>query len=405
MSRRYKVGIIGFGRMGRGYVSVMQQSDRWDIAAICDVTSATRDLAGRTVPTAKIVSDPEEIFRDKSIDVVGLFTLADARPAQIRRALATGKHVIAEKPIAADSKTEWELVREIEASKQLVAINLFNRNAWYHKEIINYIREGEIGKLAIVRVCHMTPGHMPTEGHAPEGPPFHDCGMHYVDVARWYADSEYERWHAQGMKMWDHKDPWWVQVHGNFKNGVVFDITQGFVYGHLALEKTHNCYVDLIGTKGICRMRHDFQNATIEMHGVHNTVRKTGLFNDKKLDVLCASMIKSMDAGKSIGLPCARDSAIASEVAWEMLKDAVANNPPSMGTQTEMKQILEHRRSLRSGYGLPVRPQDCPTMPATPGAPPMACGEEFCELQRERDEESQNHAMGEPSPRGAIPRR
>ena len=86
MSRRYKVGIIGFGRMGRGYVSVMQQSDRWDIAAICDVTKATRDLAGRTVPTAKVVSDPEEIFRDKSIDVVGLFTLADARPAQIRRA-------------------------------------------------------------------------------------------------------------------------------------------------------------------------------------------------------------------------------------------------------------------------------------------------------------------------------
>lgn len=313
--------------------------------------------------------------------------------------------MIAEKPIAADSKTEWELVREIEASKALVTINLFNRNAWYHKEIINYIREGEIGKLAIVRVCHMTPGHMPTEGHDPEGPPFHDCGMHYVDLARWYADSEYERWHAQGMWMWDHKDPWWVQVHGNFKNGVVFDITQGFVYGHLALEKTHNSYVDLIGTKGICRMRHDFKNATIEMHGVHTTVRKTGLFNDKKLDVLCALMIASLDAGKNMGLPCARDSAIASEVAWAMLKDAVANNPPSIGTQGEMKQILEHRRSLRSGYGLPVRPQDCPTIPAIPGSPPMACGEELCELQREKEEEAQSRLTGEPSARVATPRR
>ena len=30
---------------------------------------------------------------------------------------------------------EWNLVHEIEASNRLVAVNLFNRNAWYHKDI------------------------------------------------------------------------------------------------------------------------------------------------------------------------------------------------------------------------------------------------------------------------------
>lgn len=393
MSRRYKVGIIGFGRMGRGYVSVMQQSDRWDITAICDVTKATRDLAGRTVPTAKVVSDPEEIFRDKSIDVVGLFTLADARPAQIRRALATGKHVIAEKPIAADSKTEWELVREIEASKALVAINLFNRNAWYHKEIINFIKEGEIGDLGVIRVCHMTPGHMPGEGHEPEGPPFHDCGMHYVDLARWYAGSEYATWHAQGLRMWGHKDPWWVQCHGTFKNGVAFDITQGFVYGHLAHTLTHNCYIDAIGTKGIARMRHDFKNATIELHGVNVTATKTALFNDKKLDVLCDVFARSVLAGKNMGFPIARDSAVASEVAWAMLNDAVKNIPPVRGNKKELDQILVKRRAMRNGYGLPVSPQECPTLPIPVGQPPMACGEDLCGLQQQaKDEQNANPA-------------
>ena len=155
-----------------------------------------------------------------------------------------------------------------------MAVNLFNRNAWYHKEMQAFIAEGEIGELAIIRVSHMTPGHMPGEGHEPEGPPFHDCGMHYVDVARWYAKSEFERWHAQGIRMWDHKEPWWVQAHGNFKNGVVFDITQGFVYGHLAQEKTHNCYVEAIGTRGVCRMRHDFKDATIECFGVNTHQQK-----------------------------------------------------------------------------------------------------------------------------------
>jgi myo-inositol 2-dehydrogenase/D-chiro-inositol 1-dehydrogenase len=378
MQRKLRIGVIGFGRMGRGFVSVMQQDDRYEIVAICDTHPATRELAARTVPTARIVSDPEQIFKDKTLEAVGLFTLADARPALIRRALKEKLHVLAEKPIAADTKTEWELVKEIEASDRRVAVNLFNRNAWYHKEMQAFIAEGEIGKLAIIRVCHMTPGHMPGEGHEPEGPPFHDCGMHYVDVARWYAKSEFETWHAQGMRMWDYKDPWWVQCHGHFKNGIAFDITQGFVYGHLSKEKTHNCYVEAIGTRGIARMRHDFKDATIECFGVNTTMKKTALFNDKKLDVMCDLFVRSVFAGKNLGCPTARDSVIASDVAWAMLHDAVKNQPPSVGSPNEIKLILEHRRSLRSGFGLPVRPQDCPTDPVPIGQPPMACGEDLC---------------------------
>jgi myo-inositol 2-dehydrogenase/D-chiro-inositol 1-dehydrogenase len=370
--------------MGRGFVAAMQHSEFWEIATICDVNAASRDLAAKTVPGAKVVTNPEQVFSDPTIDVVGLYTLADARPGMIRKALAANKHVMAEKPIGADVKTEWELVKEIEASDRLVGVNLFNRNAWYHKEMQAFIAEGEIGQLAIIRVSHMTPGHMPTEGHDPEGPPFHDCGMHYIDVARWYAKSEYDTFHAQGVRMWNYKDPWWVQVHGTFKNGVVFDVTQGFVYGHLAKEKTHNCYVDVIGTKGIARMRHNFIDATIECHGINTTVHKTALFNDKKLDVFVDTFARSLIAGKNLGVPQARDSVIASEVSWAMLNDAIKNSPPAIGTKKEMEQILAHRRSLRTGFGLPVNPQHCPTEPVPVGQPPIACGEDLCGLQEQQ---------------------
>ncbi len=367
--------------MGRGFVSAMQNSLLWQVVAICDVSREARELAAKSVPQAKIYADHDAIFADKTIDVVGLFTLADVRPAQIRRALTAQKHILAEKPLGADIQTEWELVREVEASNRVVTVNLFNRNAWYHKDILAFIAKGEIGDLAIIRICHMTPGHMPTEGHDPEGPAFHDCGMHYVDVARWYAASEFEKWHAQGIRMWDYHDPWWVQAHGHFRNGVVFDITQGFVYGHLAKEKTHNCYVDAIGTKGICRMRHNFIDATIEMHGVHETIHRTAAFNDKKLDVMIDTFARSVASGKNLGLPTARDSVIASEVSWSMLHDAVKNSPPVRGTRKDMQQILQHRRTLRTGYGLPVRPQDTPHDPVPANQPSMACGEELCGMQ------------------------
>jgi myo-inositol 2-dehydrogenase/D-chiro-inositol 1-dehydrogenase len=341
--------------MGRGFVAAMQQSDLWDVVAIYDISREARQLARRQVPGAAIYNNPEAVFADPSISAVGLFTLADARPLQIRQALACRKHVLAEKPLGADVATEWQLVREIEASDRFVAVNLFNRNAWYHKEIQRFIRAGEIGDLAVIRICHMTPGHMPLEGHDPEGPPFHDCGMHYVDVARWYAQSEYQTWHAQGLRMWNYKDPWWVQAHGTFANGVVFDITQGFIYGHLAQQQPHNCYVDVIGSKGVARMRHDFTTATVELYGVHETLSKTGAFNDKKLDVMVDVFARSILAGKNVGFPEARDSVIASEVSWAMLNDAIANDPPSRGTPEEMQQILEHRRHLANGFGLPAR--------------------------------------------------
>ena len=48
-----------------------------------------------------------------------------------------------------------------------------------------------------------------------------------------YADSEYKTWHAQGMRMWDYKDPWWVQCHGTFENGIAFDVTQEIGRAHV----------------------------------------------------------------------------------------------------------------------------------------------------------------------------
>ncbi|MCL2641269.1 MAG: Gfo/Idh/MocA family oxidoreductase [Phycisphaerales bacterium] len=380
MARKYRIGVVGFGRMGRGFVAAMLENPVWEVAAICDVDPLSRSEAKQIVPTAKIADEPEAIFTDESLEVVGLFTLADSRPAMIRRALAENKHIIAEKPIAADIKTEWELVKEIEASDRLVAVNLFNRNAWYHKEIQQYIADGVIGELGIIRVCHMTPGHLPTEGHEPEGPPFHDCGMHYVDVARWYARSEYKTWHAQGIRMWNYKDPWWVQCHGTFENGVVFDITQGFVYGHLAKEKTHNCYVDCIGTKGIARMRHNFKDAMIEVHGIDATLTKTAAFNDKKLDVMVDLFARSLIAGKNVGFPTVRDSAVASQVSWHMLDDAVKNTPPSVGTLSDLSEILEHRKHLRTGFGLPLRRSDQSLASLGQLSQSQACGEEFCQV-------------------------
>ena len=99
-----KVGLIGFGRMGGFYLEEMQKSGKWDIVYICDVSPASRELAQRLSPRSKVISDEQIIFNDPEIQAVGLFALADSRPEQIQKAIASGKHVIAENR----SPTRWK---------------------------------------------------------------------------------------------------------------------------------------------------------------------------------------------------------------------------------------------------------------------------------------------------------
>lgn len=354
---KIKVAIIGFGRMGQMYCKEMQYSGEWDILYICDTNPDAREEARNIVPAStRIVSDEDILFNDPQVEVVGLFTLANSRKEQIEKAVRTHKHIIAEKPIADTQEKEIEAVNLTEHADIFSTVNLYLRNAWYHQAMKQFIQEGEIGELAILRICHMTPGLAPGEGHEHEGPVFHDCGMHYVDIARWYAESNYKTWNAQGIRMWDYKDPWWIQCHGTFHNGVVFDITQGFVYGQLSKDQTHNAYTDIIGTKGIVRMTHDFKTATVELHGVNRTLCLQQPFGGKNLDKLCKQMAASIRSGiRDNRLPSLRDSIEASHYAWSFLEDARHNCLPSIGNLQTLEEIRERRKHMKNGYGL-LRP-------------------------------------------------
>lgn len=353
MNSQKRIGLIGFGRMGAKYLHNLQSCPEWEVAYICDVDENARNYAKQLSPDSTIVSDEDIIFEDKSVDAVALCTLANLRHDQIIKAVKHGKFILSEKPIGDTLEREWESVYAVENAGLLATVNLYLRNSWYHSKMKQYIKDGELGELAIIRVCHMTPGLAPGEGHEYEGPAFHDCGMHYVDIARWYAESEYKTWHAQGMRMWNYKDPWWVQCHGTFENGIVFDITQGFVYGQLSKDQTHLSYVDLIGTKGIVRMTHDFKTAVVDLHGVNNTIMTRLPFGGKNIDTMCHRFAKSIDDGKiDPQLPTMRDSATASENAWKFFHDSLTHDLPAIGNLETLEQIRERRKTLKDGYGL-----------------------------------------------------
>lgn len=356
---KINAAIIGFGRMGEFYLREMARNDKWRVSYICDISEDSLDAALETLrqigslDSTKVIRDEDVIFNDPSVQVVILAALADSRMGQIEKAVAARKHIITEKPLSDKIENEWRVVNSVAASGLLATVNLPLRNAWYNLELRKWLESGELGDLAIVRICHMTPGLAPGEGHEPEGPCFHDCGMHYVDFARWLAGSEYKSWNAQGLDFWNYGQPWWLQCHGTFENGVVFDITQGHMYGQLSKDQTHISYNDIIGTKGVARMTHDFKTARVEIYGVTRTEIIEKPFGDKNIDILLNLFAQSMEEGVlSPSLPSLRDGAMASEYAWRFLEDASKNDLPSRGDAETLKAIRRRRLSMTEGYGL-----------------------------------------------------
>ncbi len=349
---KLRIGVIGLGRMGKKHLAELVKSDAWDVVCVCDIDEGRREQALSIAPNVEFTLNEDDIFLNTSIDAVALCALADGRYERVAKAIKHGKHIFVEKPLASDISLEEKAVELIEKSGLIATVNLYLRNAWYTNEMKDFIRSGEIGELAIVRICHMTPGLSPGEGHEAEGPAFHDCGMHYVDLARYFAESEYKTFHAQALRMWNYKDPWWLQCHGTFENGVVFDVTQGHVYGQLSKDQTHNSYFDIIGTKGIVRMTHDFKTAVVEKHGITVTDTVEHPHGDKNLDNMYRLLAKAIRDGKSDTLPTFRDSFVASKLAWEMLEDARRHDLPSMGTLDELRLIHDRRATMKEGYGL-----------------------------------------------------
>ena len=99
LGTKIKVGIIGFGRMGRFYWDAMRKSGRWDIAYICDTDPTTRELAKKLSPESRVIDNDQRIFEDESIQVVGLFTLADSRLEQIERLFDTESISLRKNPL------------------------------------------------------------------------------------------------------------------------------------------------------------------------------------------------------------------------------------------------------------------------------------------------------------------
>ena len=158
---RLHIGLIGTGFMGKAHVFGFTSAPRvfelpydLDLHTVADITPEAAERARQTLGFARATSDWRTIMADPEIDVVSITAPNALHKEMSLAAIAAGKHVYCEKPLAplAQDALEMTLAAEAKGVKTQVGFNyLCNPMLQTAREMI---RAGELGEIRGYRGIH-----------------------------------------------------------------------------------------------------------------------------------------------------------------------------------------------------------------------------------------------------------
>lgn len=160
-----------------------------DVAAVVSTSAAraTEFAAEHGIPAAFAQLDP--VMADLGIAAVYISSTNEKHHAQAMAAIAAGKHVLCEKPLAMTAEEAAEMVRAAHAAGVTFATNHHLRCSGSHRAIRDLIATGRIGRVLSLRLFHAV--HLPPhlqgwriDNPAAGGGVIPDITVHDADVAR-----------------------------------------------------------------------------------------------------------------------------------------------------------------------------------------------------------------------------
>ncbi|MCX7918471.1 MAG: Gfo/Idh/MocA family oxidoreductase [bacterium] len=262
---KVKIGIIGCGTVaGYGHLPTTANHPDCELYAIAEIDKKRLQEVGDlyAIPQERRFSEYQRLLALPEVEVVTVSTRVEQHKPVVLDAVKAKKNIFCEKPIAPTIEEGWEMVQAAKQSDVLLLINLHNRVKSSVKLILDYLRKNQIGKLHTIRTIHLWSGADNTpraDGRSRRdllseegGGPIVDCGVHFFDLARLFAQSDYKQISAIGQ--WVEKkysNPGHVIASCIFENGVMYINEQSWLYTNTAASKNVVHRVELLGTEGL----------------------------------------------------------------------------------------------------------------------------------------------------------
>jgi 1,5-anhydro-D-fructose reductase (1,5-anhydro-D-mannitol-forming) len=140
--------------------------------------------------------DADTLLKDPGIDAIYIATPPNHHLDYVKRALAAGKHVYVEKPLARSGAEARQLLAAAEASSQKICVAHYRRRLPLFMQIDSILKSGELGKPRHVSLQLIQPDKDPLIASSDEnwrqqpevsgGGLFHDLAPHQLDLLLMY---------------------------------------------------------------------------------------------------------------------------------------------------------------------------------------------------------------------------
>jgi len=153
MARVYTAAVVGAGSGGNLSMAALAASERFELAAVADISPAACAAARERYPGIRTFSDHREMFAQAPTDVVCVSTWPPSHLEVTRDALElplTG--ILVEKPLADTAARGREVLERVRARGLPMAVPHGLLVADHSRKVLELVHGGAIGELKLVEI-------------------------------------------------------------------------------------------------------------------------------------------------------------------------------------------------------------------------------------------------------------